>query len=252
MDRQDRIDACIRDVLDAKAVDIRDVPANVSNEEVTRLPLQQQPFLYASGNWGPGYVSIKNLVGRKAIIKPLVHELALLVAERTRALAFVAGNVTGGVVPGWILSEELSELLGREVPFVYIRAARKTGGQKELITGIANNPLILKGNSGLVVEELVNFAETTTNGAESLRDANFNVTHTATILFYNNPEAIKTLHEHRLEMIYLFTLSQVLDVAERYQTHPQAVIDGYREFLRDPLAWQAKRGLTRVERGGTL
>lgn len=239
-------------VLEAKAVDIRNVPLRVTNEEVEKLPLENQPFLYASGNWGPGYVMIKGLVGRKEIIKYLTQQLALEIAERAPQVDFVAGNVSGGVIPGWLLSEELKAFLGRTVPFVYIREARKKGGQKELVTGIVNNPEIPAGANGLVVEELVNFAQTTCNGADALRAAGYSVTHAATILFYDNPEAIKALKTHGIEMIYLFTLLELLTVAEKHQTHPQEAIDGYREFLSDPLGWQTQRGLKPVERGGTL
>jgi len=252
MVEQVKIDEVALMVLEAKAVEIRDVPLKVSNEEVEKLPREQQPFLYASGNWGPGYVTIKNLVGRKRIIKSLTRQLAQLIVERAPHVNFIGGNVTGGMTPGWILSEYLEEILGRTVPFVYIREARKKGGQKELVTGIADNPEILPGANGLVVEELVNFAQTTCNGADALRDAGYVVTHAATILFYNNPEAIKALAEHGIEMIYLFTLPDLLAVAERYQTHPQKAIDGYREFLVDPLSWQAAIGLKPIERGGTI
>lgn len=239
-------------VLEAKAVDIRNVPLKVTNEEVEKLPLGNQPFLYASGNWGPGYVMIKGLVGRKKIIKSLTQQLARKIAEeQVLRVGFVAGNVSGGVIPAWLLSEELETLLGRTVPFVYIREARKKGGQKELVTGIANNPEISAGANGLVVEELVNFAQTTCNGADALRDAGYSVTHAATILFYDNPEAIRDLKAHGVEMIYLFTLSELLTVAEKYQIHSQEAIDGYREFLKDPLGWQAKRGLEPRKEGGT-
>ncbi len=243
-------------VLGAKAVDIRNVPSKVTNEEVEKLPLDNQPFLYASGNWGPGYVMIKGLVGRKKIIKSLTQQLARKILETTSPVTspvdFIAGNVSGGVIPAWLLSEELETLLRRTVPFVYIREARKKGGQKELVTGIANNPEIPVGANGLVVEELVNFAQTTCNGADALRDAGYSVTHAATILFYANPEAVKALKEHGIEIIYLFTLPELLAVAEKHRTHPQEAIDGYREFLADPLGWQRARGLTPIERGGTV
>lgn len=238
-------------VLEAKAVDIRNVPPKVTNEEVEKLPLENQPFFYASGNWGPGYVMIKGLVGRKQIIKFLTQQLARKIVEKTSRVDFVAGNVTGGVILGWLLSEYLEALLDKTVPFVYIREMRKKGGQKELITGIANNPEVPAGANGLVVEELVNFAQTTCNGADVLRDAGYSVTHAATILFYDNLEAIKALKLHGVEMIYLFTLPQLLTVAEKHQTHPQEAIDGYREFLKDPLGWQAKRGLEPRKEGGT-
>jgi orotate phosphoribosyltransferase len=250
MEKKVDIEQTILMVLEA--VDIRNVPSKVTNEEVEKLPLENQPFLYASGNWGPGYVMIKGLVGRKKIMKFLTQQLAWKIAEVAPQVDFVAGNVSGGVIPAWLLSEELEALLGRTVPFVYVREARKKGGQKELVTGIDKNPEIPAGVNGLVVEELVNFTQTTCNGADALRDAGYTVTHAATILFYDNLEAIKALKAHGVEMIYLFTLPDLLMVAERHQTHSQEAIDSYREFLKNPLDWQVKRGLTPIERGGTI
>jgi len=226
-------------ILEAKTVEIRDVDSG------------EEPFLYASGNWGPGYITIKNLVGRKQIIKSLVHELAVKIAKKAPHIDFVAGNITGGVIPGWLLSEDLEKIWRKTVPFVYIRETRKKGGLRELITGISNNPEIPSGANGLVVEELVNFAETICNGAEALREEGYTVTHATTILFYNNPESIRTLKEYKIDMIYLLTLPVLLEVAERHHTHSQKAIDGFREFLVDPLGWQAKRGLKPVEEGGT-
>lgn len=239
-------------ILETGAVEIRNVPLKVTNEEIETLPREKQPFLYASGNWGPGYVMIKGLVGRKKTIKLLIKQLAIKVAREIPRLDFVAGNVTGGIIPGWQLSEELELLFGKTIPFVYIREARKKGGQKELITGITGNPEIPPGANGLVVEELVNFAQTTCNSADILREAGYVVNYAATILFYDNPEAIRILQECRIEMIYLLTLPELLTVAEKHLIFSQQAIESYREFLTNPLEWQMTKGLRPVERGGTL
>jgi len=227
------------EILIAKAVEIRDVDNG------------EESFLYSSGNYGPGYVSVKNLVGRKAIMKLLAQNLAIKISEKAPNLDFIAGNVTGGVIPAWLISEYLESILGRRVPFVYIRDTRKKGGQKELITGIKDNPEIPHGANAVVVEELVTFAETTCNGAEALREAGYKVTHATCILFYDNPEAIKALRAAEIEMVSLITLPQLLEIAEKHKTHSPKAINSYREFLKDPLGWQAKRGLEPVEKGGT-
>ncbi len=227
------------EIIKAKAMEIRDVDNG------------EDAFLYASGNYGPGYISVKNLVGRKRIIKPAALNLAIKISEKAPYLDFIAGNVTGGVIPAWLLSEYLGSILGRTVPFVYIRDTRKKGGQKELITGIKDNPEIPSGANGLVVEELVNFAETTCHGADALREAGYEVTNAACILFYDNPVAIKSLEEEKIEMIYLITLPQLLGVAEKHKTHSLEAINSYRDFLKDPLGWQAKKGLEPVKEGGT-
>lgn len=249
----EKTELILRILLEAGILDIRKVPKDcIGNDGADSLPAKQQPFLYASGNWGPGYISVKNLVGRKGVVKILTSELADLISGRANHIEFVVGNVTGGVIPGWLLSEELGRIWGRCVPFIYVRESRKAGGQKELLTGIANNPEIHPGVNGLVVEELVNFAQTTCGSAVIVRDHGFKVTHAATILFYLNPVGIESLREHEVELIYLFTLPELLDVAEKYNTHSVRLIDDFRDFLSDPMKWQETRGLTSVERGGTL
>jgi len=249
----EKTDLMLRILLEAGILDIREVPKSViTNDGVKELPLKKQPFLYASGFWGPGYISAKNLVGRKGVIKILASELAEVIAGKTDQIDFVVGNVTGGVVPGWLISEELGKTWGRCVPFIYVRESRKIGGQKELLTGNACNPEIHKGNNALIVEELVNFAQTTCNSALIVRQHGFIVTHGATFLFYLNPVGIESLKNHEMELVYLFTLPQLLDVAEKCNTHPSRLIDDYRSFLEDPTKWQETRSLTHIERGGTL
>lgn len=240
------------EVLRADTLELRAVPKKVTNEEVASLPLKMQPFLYASGNWGPGYLMIKGLVGNKPLIRCLGHYLALEIAEKWPiGIDFVAGNVTGGMIPGWLVSEELEVLLGKRIPFVYIRELRKTGGQKELITGYQKNREILPGSNGLDMEELVNFAQTIVNGAICLREAGFACTKGACILYYDNPVANKELANAGIEMVSLLTLPRVIDVADQFDTHPKELLTEYRDFLKNPLQWQADRGLTHMERGGT-
>jgi len=240
------------EILKAGALALRNVPGKVTNNQVATLLLENQPFLYASGNWGPGYVTVKGQVGRQTLMTMLCKYLAVEIAEKwPTGVDFVAGNVTGGVVPGWIVSNELSQLLGRKIPFVYIRELRKIGGHKELITGFQNNPEISSGASALDMEELVNFAETIRNGANCLKEVGFQANKGACILYYDNPVANKELASVGIEMAYLLTLSQIIDVAEEFETHPRELLQEYRQFLANPLQWQADRGLTKVEKGGT-
>lgn len=246
------LDRLALEVLRANVLEIREVPKKVTNESIEALPINQRPFLYASGNFGPGYLMIKGLVGRKNLIRSLANCLALEIAEKWGAeIEFVAGNVTGGMIPGWIVSEVLGLILGREIPFVYIRELRKTGGQKELITGIQNNPEIPLGSHALDMEELVNFAQTIINGAKCLREAGYQCNHGACILYYDNPVANQDLANAGINVTCLLTLSRVVDVAEKISSHPKDLLEDYRQFLKNPLQWQADRGLTRVEKGGT-
>lgn len=217
--------------------------------QIRDLSRGEEPFLYSSGWWGPGYFLVKGLVGQKRVLKLLVGELAERLVESgvTQRFDFVAGNATGGMVPGWILSEELERRLDRQVPYVYVRNTRKIGGTAEYVTGHQNSSDINPGDRALVFEELVNFAETTGNSALVLRDEGFAVTEAATLFYYANPEAEKRLATTGLTMTYLATLPEFLDVAEREGLFPQKATADYREFLAGPVAWNEQRGFEKVE-----
>ncbi len=222
-------------VIQDGALDIRDVDGG------------EEPFLYSSGNKGPGYVSIKGLVSRR-IFRTLAMHLAVKLAYAHPDLDFVAGNVTGGVPPTCFVSEDLSVLLGRHIPMVYIRDSRKAGGHKELVTGLGG----LRGGSwGVVIEEMINYGETTVNSTEMLREEGFVMSHAGCILNYDTPPNRENLARHDIQMVHLFTLEDLLDLAKSIgQFSPQHFAQ-YDAFRADPKKWMDDRGLKREEKGGT-
>lgn len=229
----------VQKVLMGGAVEIRDVDGG------------EKPFLYTSGDFGPGYVSIKGLVGQKSVMKFLVGRLAVRVANDVSGINFIAGNANGGIVPGWLLSDYLGLRWLQQVPFVYVRGERRGVGREELITGIAHNQEISSGDNGLIVEDTVNFGTTTRASALTLRDAGFIVTHAACILSWENPVGMKALAESGISLIYLFTIQDLLSMAEGLQLFSPRAIADCREFLNDPLGWQKRRGFEPVRETGT-
>lgn len=222
------LDESVLRIVKAGAVEIRDVDGGA------------KPFVYSSGNRGPGYLQIKGLVGQPETLLFLLSQLAYEVVEKAH-FEFINGNATGGMIPGWQLRNFVSELRGKEVPFVYLRESRKEGGRGELITGIENNPLIKKGMSALIVEELVNFAETTCNAAKLFREEGFPVSHAACILTYDHQNSNQRLQENNIRLVALLRLPQFLDIAETNNLLPKAAIGSYREFLFNPVKWQLDR-----------
>lgn len=232
-------DLCSK-VLKAGALDIRDVDGG------------QEAFLYSSGNHGPGYVSIKELVGNPSLLVELIISLSYKVAEATPDLRGIAANVTGGVVPGWELRRHLESIFGRDLLYVYIRGSRKKGGQGEHVTGLSQIKPQDREGKWLIFEELVNFAETTCNSGRLMRDLGFQVEDADCILNYDNPQANKRLAEMNLRLTCLFTLEELLQQAVEEKKFSERQISSYREFLKDPLEWQKQRGLEPRVEGGTL
>jgi len=229
-----------RMIINAGALEIRDLAGG------------EKPFLYSSGLWGPGYAMIKGLVGQPNIFNELIWQLALKLRDKND-MDFVIGNVTGGVIPGWQLRNYLEVLQDREVPYVYAEGTRllDSGLVEGRIIGDCNNPLIRYGDRGLVIEELVNTAGTTTGSAIHARDRGYIVESAATLFHYMNPIALGRFDEYGLDFTHLITLPEVLDAAEREGLFEPRAVQDYRSFIQDPRAYQQRWGLTPVDRGGT-
>lgn len=217
------------EILSHDAIVVRDVDAG------------EEPFVYSTGNRGPGYVQIKGLVGRPELVQDLAEALAAKVAERCE-IDFVNGNATGGIIPGWELRRALSARLGRSLPFTYLRGARKPGGHGELITGLRANPDIREGSRALIVEELVNYAGTTTNAVLEFRAAGFVAAAAACFVFYDQPEARQLLADNGIELVSLLTLPELLEIGEATGKLSPRAVGSYRSFLENPVRWQLDRG----------
>lgn len=227
-------EALCASLLDVGAVDIRNVDGG------------EEPFLYSSGNYGPGYVMVKGTVGNQKVFKPLVEQLALRLVEDEVEFDNIAGNATGGVVPAYQCREDYQRMTGREIEYVYVRGTRKEGGQRELVTGLDHISATRDDGSPaswLVVEELVNFAETTTNSLNLLRGLGFVANKAGTILHYDHAESNAKLAENGIDLTNLVTLPHLLDVAVEEKYFDEDAVDSYRQFLKGPAEWQKVRGI---------
>lgn len=183
---------------------------------------------------------IKGLVSQRILLENMVKLLAEKVADVFPDIEYVSGNATGGMIPAYILAGTLERLLGKPVPYFYVRNTRKIGGHGELLTGDKNNDYFKPGRRGLVMEELVNFAQTTCNSAIVQREAGYDVRHAASLVNYDHDTSRALLAETGITMVHLFTVSEILTLAEGlYDKH---LVDDYREFLKSPVDWQLARG----------
>ena len=227
-------------VIQVDAIHIRDV----ANGEM--------PYHYSSGNFGPGYVMIKGLVGRQKVFRFLVRQLAMRLKDH-HDIDCLAGLVTGGVPPSIYLRDYLQMLWGYEIPWVYIRETRKVGGAGEHITGIVDvasgkpNPEIPLDSRFGVVEELTNYANSMTNGATTLRNAGYRCNHGYSILDYANTNAVTALNDNKVVLKCLITIPDILNELKNQQIYPDRIIEDYEWSQRDPTGWMAHYGFERKE-----
>ncbi|MEA2064906.1 MAG: hypothetical protein U9O66_01245 [Patescibacteria group bacterium] len=212
--------------------------------EIRNVDLGEEPFLYSSGNRGPGYVDIKGRVGFDDVFESMVDLLSDKLIDDDVQFDLIVGMMTGGSMPGFRLKQIMSERLDKKIVYVYQRGARKVGGHKELDTGDRNNPNIPLQCRTLIVEELVNFAETTTNGVLYERDKKDRVVEdAATILFYQNPMAVKRLKKYNINLHWVIGLrDDLLPFAVKDGFFSEKIVANYFNFLNNPKKWNLTRG----------
>ena len=219
-------------IINSKSITIRDIDGG------------ETPFIYSSGNRGPGYNMIKGLSGQPRIFKHLIAKLAKKIANTLEnngdVIDFVDGNATGGMICGWELRNQLESYYSN-LPYVYLRESRKKGGHNELITGNMHNSLITKGMSVLVVEELVNFGQTTVNAVDTFRRVGYKCKYAATLMHYDLDETNQRLEENNITLISLITLPKLLHIAKKCNLLDIKLVDSYLEFLENPISWQLDR-----------
>jgi len=180
--------------------------------QVKKISTGEEPFL-SSGIWSPGRISIENLGGKT--IEVLTWKLAKKIAEET-SVDFVVGGKTGDIA----LSKALERHLGKKIPFISIGERGKLIGMDE-IEGNWNGVVI----GGLALADY---------GTLSLLGIKLKVSSVATILFCGDP----ILQHGKLKVIYLLTLSKLLEVAVKYHHFQTEDVGEFERFLRDPIGWQ--------------
>ena len=210
--------------------------------EVRDLEGGEEPFLYSSGLWGPGYAMVKGLAGQPDAMNKFAWELAI--RSKDKDFDFIIGNVTGGVIIAQQTRNYLEALREEKIPYVY---AVVNGN----IVGDKGNPNIKKGDTGLVVEELVNTAGTTAGSIIYARNSGYKVKDAVTIFNYENPLALKRMEEHDFNLTSLTTLNGTLNLAEKEKLFEQRAVIDYRFFMSNPIEYQKKWNLTPLKRGGT-
>ncbi len=211
--------------------------------EIRDVDNGQEPFLYSTGNHGPGYVDIKGRIGFDEVFEAMAELLFQKLVEDNICPELVVGMMTGGSLPGYRIKQKLAEYFGKRVVYIYQRGARKVGGHLELDTGVRDNPYIKVACDTLVVEELVNFAGTTTNGVLYERSKGRKVDHAASILFYENPVAVERLKKNNIQLHYPIGLkTDLLPFAADNGYVSAQKVQLYLNFLENPKRWNESRG----------
>ena len=184
------------------------------------------PFTWASGWKSPIYCDNRKLMSYPSTRNFLKIEFARIILEKYPQTDAIAGVATGAIAPGVLVAD----LLG--LPFVYIRSTPKDHGLENLIEGD-----LKPKQKVIVIEDLVSTGGSSLKAVEAIRRDGSDVLGMLAVFTYGLPQAVKNLHESRVELTTLCDYDAILDEALLTDYIDESELKTLQDWRRDPEGW---------------
>ncbi len=192
------------------------------------------PFFFTSGWASPVYVDCRKIISYPRLRSGLMDFSASVILSEIgyESIDNVAGGETAGIpFAAWIADKLM-------LPMQYIRKKAKGFGRNAQIEGD-----LPEGARTLLVEDLATDGRSKVNFCNALRKAGAKVDHCFVLFYYDIfPESKGHLHDLNVQLHYLTTWWDVLDVAEGSDAFDKGVLREVRSFLNQPSQWSAAHG----------
>ncbi|MFK5855755.1 MAG: orotate phosphoribosyltransferase, partial [Bacteroidota bacterium] len=138
----------------------------------------------------------------------------------------IAGVATAGIPQGALVAEELG------LPFVYIRSSAKAHGMTNKIEGKLD-----KGQTVVVIEDLISTGKSSLNAVDALRDSGAVVAGMVAIFTYGLEIAKQNFLDKNCKLISLCDYDTMIGkaVADNYVTSTEE--DSLLEWSKNPKKW---------------
>ena len=160
------------------------------------------PFTWASGWKSPIYCDNRLVLSYPTIRNYIKSELAKNIENLYGKPDVIAGVATGAIGIGAIVADDLG------LPFVYVRPEAKKHGRQNQIEG-----RLEKGQSVVVVEDLISTGKSSLNAVEALKSASVNVKGMAAIFTYGFERSKTNFAKKNIELHTLSNYETLLEQA---------------------------------------
>ncbi|MCG2612420.1 orotate phosphoribosyltransferase [Flavobacterium sp. SM15] len=186
----------------------------------------KNPFTWASGWKSPIYCDNRITLSFPPIRNYLREEFAKNIEKQFGKPDVIAGVATGAIGIGMLVAE----IMG--LPFVYVRPEPKKHGRQNQVEGF-----LQKGQTVVVVEDLISTGKSSLQAIEALRDAGANVKGMVAIFTYGFDIAEQNCKEANLDVFTLGNYDTLLEeaVAKQYITEEEH--ETLKEWRKSPSTW---------------
>lgn len=188
-----------------------------------------EPFTWASGIKSPIYCDNRLILSFPEVRKTVEEGLSELVLKYYPGCEALFGTSTAGIAHAALTADIL------ELPMGYVRSSNKEHGRTNRIEG-----RVQKGQSIVVVEDLISTAGSCIEVAEALRDAGCVVLGVVSIFTYNLEKGEERLNTAGLKNYSLSDLDTLVGVAAAKGYIAQSDVARILAFRKNPenTSWQ--------------
>jgi len=195
--------------------------------QIKAIKLQpNKPFTWASGWKSPIYCDNRVTLSYPKVRTYIRQEFVKAITEKFGKPDVIAGVATGGIAQGALVAQELG------LPFVYIRSEAKKHGMTNMIEGVVE-----KGQSVVVIEDLISTGGSSLKAVEALRQEGCEVKGMASIFTYNFKTANDNFKKAKCKLISLSDYEILIKQALQSNYVTEKDLKSLKEWRENPSEW---------------
>jgi orotate phosphoribosyltransferase len=195
--------------------------------QIKAIKLQpNKPFTWASGWRSPIYCDNRVTLSYPKVRTYIRQQFVNAINEKYAKPDVIAGVATGGIAQGALVAQELG------LPFVYIRSETKKHGLTNMIEGVVE-----KGQSVVVIEDLISTGGSSLKAVEALREAGCEVKGMAAIFTYGFKTAEDNFKEAKCKLITLSNYETLVKQALQSKYITEKDLKSLQEWRLNPADW---------------
>lgn len=195
--------------------------------QIKAIKLQpNKPFTWASGWKSPIYCDNRVTLSYPKVRTFIRQEFVNAIIEKFGKPDVIAGVATGGIAQGALVAQELG------LPFVYIRSEAKKHGLTNLIEGVVE-----KGQSVVVIEDLISTGGSSLKAVEALREAGCEVKGMAAIFTYGFKTATDNFKAAKCKLITLSNYELLIKQALQSNYITDKDLKSLQQWRENPAEW---------------
>jgi orotate phosphoribosyltransferase len=195
--------------------------------QIKAIQLQpNKPFTWASGWKSPIYCDNRKSLSFPKIRTYIRQQLAKAILEQFGKPDVIAGVATGGIAQGALVAQELN------LPFIYVRPEPKKHGLGNQVEGVLE-----KGQTIVLVEDLISTGKSSLNAVNALRDAGCEVKGMVAIFTYGFDVADENFKNSNCDVIALSDYDTLITQALKTKYITKNDIETLKAWKENPSAW---------------